>query len=867
MPISLIKKNQLDPNISDLVGQYGSGYFLPISVSGNLTGFIASALSNISGVELVNGKGGVINITGVSGVNVSNSGLNSIVIAYTGIPVPPNLVYTTGTQTVSGGKDFIGGLTISGNPVSTGTNNLSNNGYEVYLDRSGILNFQTSGMLGDTYGDGGVTLLSPSGKYSELASNDGNVYAWVADTDYGNPYGGGFGIGTNTTGDGYVWYFSNDGLFHFPDGSTQSGAYTGIDLSSYATNSNLELTGSSLSSSINSLSGTLTDIYATYAQLTGLSGYEDSITNLLATYDQLTGYSGFQATVDAAFATYSQLTGLSGYDAAVADLATTGSTLSSLINSLSGTLTQNYIIASQTGSFYPTNNPSGFITGVDLSSYTTLTGLQTGLSGIAQVAIAYSMLNAQIYTSGLSGYINNNFYPKNNPSGFITGVNLSAYTLNSNTGSFLNTSYQFGGDITGKSLSLAVSKIQGNPVSAQSPAAGQTLQWNGVSWIPGAIAAGGNGGGGLVYYFDFLNTNGILPTGGLSGGNFQNSLLAQTYSIASGSGKSADLSPQNTDVLIMGFITASGAPGVTNIPAGLWDFNIWADTDSNSATETAIKAVVNIYNPNTSTYRYLGSSDYVYLYDQTTTAQYLLNVTIPQTGIQSNERLYVQLFGQKSVNQSRTVTIYFDSYRPSHIHTTLPSVAGNGIVKVVNGVMQTPATGIFDSDIDANAQIQQSKIQGLVASLASLYPSSNPNNYITGVDLSSYTLKSQTGSFVTTAQTGAFYAASNPSGYVQASSASFTALPTVNGTGILLSGQAAALPSGIVYTTGNQNISGSKTFNNSLTLSNDITVSGTGIMNGGNIITGNATVTSIVYMTQAAYNAITPVSNILYIVV
>jgi GLEYA domain len=399
MPISLIKKNQLDPNISDLVGQYGSGYFLPLYVSGQLTGFIASALSNITGVKLLNGLGGLINITGISGVDVSTNGLSSIVIAYTGIPVPPNLVYTTGTQTVSGNKDFVGRLTISGNPVSTGTNNLSNNGYKVYLDGNGMLNFPTSGVLGDSYGDGGITLLSPSGKYSELASNDGNVYAWVADTDYGNPYGGGFAIGTNHTGNGYVWYFGNDGLFHFPDGSIQTGAYTGIDLSSYATNENL-----------NNLSGSLSGIYATYDQLTGLSGYEASVTNLLATYDQLTGYSGFQATVDAAFATYSQLTGLSGYGAAVTDLATTGSTLSSLIGSLSGTLTENY---------------------------TTLTGLQTGLSGIAQVAIAYSMLSAQVYTSGLSGYINKNFYTNNNPSGFITGVMLTGYVKKSETGLFI----------------------------------------------------------------------------------------------------------------------------------------------------------------------------------------------------------------------------------------------------------------------------------------------------------------------------------------------------------------------------------------------------------------------------------------------
>lgn len=42
--------------------------------------------------------------------------------------------------------------------------------------------------------------------------------------------------------------------------------------------------------------------------------------------------------------------------------------------------------------------------------------------------------------------------------------------------------------------------------------------------------------------------------------------------------------------------------------------------------------------------------------------------------------------------------------------------------------------------------------------------------------------------------------------------ASFTVRPNVNGTGILLSGEAASLPATIVYTTGNQTISGTKNF-------------------------------------------------------
>jgi hypothetical protein len=49
-------------------------------------------------------------------------------------------------------------------------------------------------------------------------------------------------------------------------------------------------------------------------------------------------------------------------------------------------------------------------------------------------------------------------------------------------------------------------------------------------------------------------------------------------------------------------------------------------------------------------------------------------------------------------------------------------------------------------------------------------------------------------------------------GNVQANSATFNTRPTVNGTGVLLSGEAAKLPDTLVYTTGNQTISGSLSF-------------------------------------------------------
>jgi hypothetical protein len=89
---------------------------------------------------------------------------------------------------------------------------------------------------------------------------------------------------------------------------------------------------------------------------------------------------------------------------------------------LSGYVTGEVVRPSQTGDFYPRSNPSGFITGVDLSNYATIPYV-TGVSGD---------LNNKI-SNIASG--TGQFYLASNPSGFITGVNLTSYaTISFTTG-------------------------------------------------------------------------------------------------------------------------------------------------------------------------------------------------------------------------------------------------------------------------------------------------------------------------------------------------------------------------------------------------------------------------------------------------
>jgi hypothetical protein len=283
-----------------------------------------------------------------------------------------------------------------------------------------------------------------------------------------------------------------------------------------------------------------------------------------------------------------------------------------------------------------------------------------------------------------------------------------------------------GGDLTGTYTNPTVAKIQGNPVSTAIPQNGQALQWNGVAWVPGSVLGGGSGGGGVVYYLNYANTTGIEPVTGLPASPVAVSLLGRTYSSGSGSIQSANLT-EGSYSLVCGFVTIPSEPGITNIPAGLWDFNIWARIvgDGGGANQTQLQVRIYKYTSSTSTYASLANSDDVYVYDPVTVSQYIANVTMPQTTLLSTDRIYVELWAQKNVNQLRQIEFYFDSLHPTHVHTTIPSVAGSGLVKAVDGVFQTPASLLVDVDVATNAAISLSK---LAMSQVGVYS----NNTLTG---------------------------------------------------------------------------------------------------------------------------------------
>jgi hypothetical protein len=311
-----------------------------------------------------------------------------------------------------------------------------------------------------------------------------------------------------------------------------------------------------------------------------------------------------------------------------------------------------------------------------------------------------------------------------------------------------------------------VYKIQGYPVSNTQPANGQTLQFNGSSWVPGDIAAGGNGGGGLVYYFN-ERVAADLPTGNLPTSYSGTYELGRTGVINQASFETPNL-PQATYSGVVGFITDVLDPQVISIPAGLFDFNIWAS--SNTATQTIIKLEVYKYDGATTTASLLASSDDVYTYDGAVTAQYILSVVLPQTTISSTDRLYIRILA-KALAGNKKITLYFGGNTPSHVHTTIPSVGGSGLIKVVNGIMQSSASTIVDADISASAAIAGSKIQSnyfaTVNDLTGYVTFTAGNqNYVSKDQTGTFVDSSQTGSFVATGRTGVFALAANTGGFV-----------------------------------------------------------------------------------------------------
>lgn len=234
-----------------------------------------------------------------------------------------------------------------------------------------------------------------------------------------------------------------------------------------------------------------------------------------------------------------------------------------------------------------------------------------------------------------------------------------------------------------------VAGLQGNPVAVAAPVDNQVLTWNGTAWVPGSVSNGGSGGGGQIYYLN-QGTAPQAPIVNLPLGTQQFGKVAEVAAATVTSGAL----PTVGSVVVAGFVTDVGVPGLTAIPAGLWDYNVWASS-ATSTTPGEILLTYEVYvydnvNPPT----LIASSGAVPVFDPTTTVEYAASAIVPQTPILVTDRVFVEIHAS-ALTPGQTITVYFGATTPSYVHTTLPSVAGTGIAHVVNGAFVSPASPVI----------------------------------------------------------------------------------------------------------------------------------------------------------------------------
>jgi hypothetical protein len=267
------------------------------------------------------------------------------------------------------------------------------------------------------------------------------------------------------------------------------------------------------------------------------------------------------------------------------------------------------------------------------------------------------------------------------------------------------------GDISGGLHTTSVDKIKGSTVSGTAPTSGQVLTWDGSQWTPATPTSGGGGGAnGLTYYLN-QDTAADAPTTNLPGAPKQ---LGRSPDTAQTTATTGSLTP-TTWTQFAGFVSESTPqdPASIDIPAGLWDFNLWLYGVANSNQANSVRVKV---------YKYDGANAPTLLATSaaatigTVAALVGISVLVPETAMLVTDRIYVTLEAYATGN-GHNVTAQFGDGTPSHVHTSLPLVGGTGLWKSVAGVVQSPASLLVDADVAANAAIAQSKISGLTGAL------------------------------------------------------------------------------------------------------------------------------------------------------
>lgn len=280
-----------------------------------------------------------------------------------------------------------------------------------------------------------------------------------------------------------------------------------------------------------------------------------------------------------------------------------------------------------------------------------------------------------------------------------TGIDASGITggqlLVGDTGTLALKSVS--GDATLASTgAMTVTRLQGNPVSATAlgaPDAGKALVWSGSEWQASTIEGGG-GGGGLTFFMNYAASS-PYP-------------LSTVYDEDAGWNTGAITVDNTTAGTPLGtFVTSIGQPAIEVIPAGLWDVNFYASSDA-PLNGVAVRAKVATLAGVTQTV--IATSEWVYLSDPSVTTAYTASVYVPLTDVALTDRVEVIFEGRRFGATSYAITLFFGDGTIGHVHTTINAPGGTGLLKVVDGYLQSPASLLVNADVASDAAIEVAKL-------------------------------------------------------------------------------------------------------------------------------------------------------------
>jgi hypothetical protein len=331
----------------------------------------------------------------------------------------------------------------------------------------------------------------------------------------------------------------------------------------------------------------------------------------------------------------------------------------------------------------------------------------------------------------------------------------------------------------------------------------------------------GGGGSSVSYYFN--------------GGTSQGTIGGTTYyemSKTADTGTGVDFN-KTGDGFIVAFLTDANDPNLLQIPAGNWDFEIYASMSSNGGTP---ELYAELYKYDGTTFTLIATSSHEILYDGVNLNLYSFATAVPQTSLTVTDRLAIKLYADNS--GGKTTTIHTQDSHLCQVITTFTTglTALNGLTAQV----QYFGTGTSGNDFNIVSSVATHTFNIPSASATARGLITTGTQTIAGSKTITGTTTFTGGPILS--DTNLTYANSGFTLVLQSPTLSVNRTVTLpNGTGTLA---LISDLSGYVDLTTDQTIGGTKTFSNAtknnggVLLQNGSSYSATGYMNLGGMTNG-----------------------------